>query len=588
MSHPGTATLTEKALELIKRGDLAAAKSMYEQICALDSQDAKARTMLGMIQARAGDLTSAENVLRQALALQPDSFQAYMNLANALVPQGKLDEAAECFRNTLRLKPELAEAYVGLAFVLQAQSNYRESVANCQEALRIKPDFPGAHHVLAVSLVALGEWDEAVLSFERALRLKPDYVDAHLGLASVLLTQGKTEAARASCDRALQLDSANIDAIALAANIAKRMGDTEKAFRLLAPLVKNGVQQVNVAVAFAMISKDLGRQSEAIALMEKTLDSNPALSVTGRTNLHFNLGMLYDDTRQYDKAFFHYRQGNMLKPLSFDQADYARLVERIIAMHTPESMAQLPRARVHSDRPVFIVGMVRSGTTLVEQILSSHPDVYGAGELPDITGITRALPGFLGTGDCYPECMLRLTQEAADVMARRYIDRLAQIAPNATRVTDKLPGNFMYLGLIESLFPGARVIHCMRDPVDTCLSAYFQDFSNNHPYAYDLSNLGAFYRGYLKLMAHWRKVIHLPLLEIKYEDLIADQERVTRSLVEFCGLEWDNRCLQFHETRRFVGTASNDQVNRPLYKHSVGRWKNYERFIGPLLAALNK
>lgn len=588
MNHPSTATLTEKALELIKRGDLAAAKGLYEQICALDSQDAKARMMLGMIQARTGDLTNAENVLRQALALQPNSFQAYMNLTNTLVLQGELNEAADCFRIALRLKPELAEAYVRLAFVLAVQSKYRESVANCQKALRITPDFPGAHHIIAVSLAALGEWDEAVLSFERALRLNPDYVDAHLGLASVLLTQGKTEAARASCDMALQLDSANIDAIALAANIAKRLGDTEKAFRLLSPLVENGVLQVNVAVAFAMISRDFGRQSEAIALMEKTLDSDPALSVTSRTNLHFNLGMLYDDTRQYDKAFFHYRQGNMLKPLTFDQADYARLVDRIIAIHTPESMVRLPRAHVHSDRPVFVVGMVRSGTTLVEQILSSHPDVYGAGELPDITEITLALPGFLGTGDRYPECLPKLTQEAADVMARRYLDRLTQIAPQARRVTDKLPGNFMYLGLIELLFPGARVIHCMRDPVDTCLSAYFQDFSSSHPYAYDLSNLGAFYRGYLKLMAHWRKVIHLPLLEIKYEDLIADQERVTRSLVEFCGLEWDNRCLQFHETKRFVGTASNDQVNRPLYKHSVARWKNYERYLGPLLAALSE
>jgi tetratricopeptide (TPR) repeat protein len=413
-------------------------------------------------------------------------------------------------------------------------------------------------------------------------------VDAHLGLASVLLTQGKPEAARESCDKALQLDPANIDAIALSAYIAKRMGDTEKAFRLLAPLVQRGVEQVNVSVTFATVSRDLSRQAKAIELMEKTLGSNPALSVTGRTNLHFNLGMLYDNTRQYDKAFYHYRQSNMLKPLTFDQADYARLIERIIAIHSPESMARMPRARVHSDRPIFIVGMVRSGTTLVEQILSSHPDVHGAGELPAITEITRTLPAFLGTADRYPECLPKLNQEAADVMARRYVDRLAQIAPQAKRVTDKLPGNFMYLGLIELLFPGARVIHCMRDPVDTCLSAYFQDFSSNHPYAYGLSNLGAFYRGYLRLMAHWRKVIRLPQFEIKYEDLIADQERVTRSLVEFCGLEWDNCCLQFHETKRFVGTASNDQVNRPLYKQSVARWKNYEQYLGPLLAALRE
>jgi hypothetical protein len=248
----------------------------------------------------------------------------------------------------------------------------------------------------------------------------------------------------------------------------------------------------------------------------------------------------------------------------------------------------MPRARVQSDRPIFIVGMVRSGTSLVEQILASHPAVYGAGELPDVTEITRALPGLLGTDDRYPEFLPILNQEAVDSMACRYLDRLNQIAPGAMRVTDKMPGNFMYLGLIELLFPGARIIHCMRDPVDTCLSAYFQDFSNNHPYAYDLSNLGAFYRGYLKLMAHWRKVLHLPLLEVRYEDLVADQERISRTLIEFCGLEWDSRCMQFHDSRRFVETASHDQVNRPLCHHSIARWKNYERHLAPLLAELNK
>ena len=533
-------------------------------------------------------MSSTEIQLRQALASQPNSFAAYMNLANVLVPLGKLDEAADCYRNALRLNPKLAEAYIRLAFVLQAQSNYRDSMTNCREALNINPNFPGAHQIIAISQVALGEWDEAVLSFGRALQLKPDYVDAHLGLASVLLTQGKPEEALASCNKALQLDPANTDAIALAATIAKRTGDVDKAFRLLSPLVVNGVQQVNVAVTFAMVSKDLGRQAEAIALMEKTLDSGPALSVTARTNLHFNLGMLYDDIHQYDKAFHHYQQGNRLKPLTFDQADYARLIERIIAVHTPEFMERLPRARAHSDRPVFVVGMVRSGTTLVEQILSSHPDVFGAGELPDITGIIRTLPGFLGTDDRYPECLPNFTQEAADVMASRYLDRLAQLAPDSIRVIDKLPGNFMYLGLIELLFPGARIIHCRRDPVDTCLSAYFQDFSSNHPYAYDLSNLGSFYRGYLKLMTHWRNVIRLPLFEISYEDLVEDNERVIRSLVEFCGLGWDDRCLNFYETRRFVGTASNDQVNRPLYRESMQRWKNYERYLQPLLNALNR
>jgi tetratricopeptide (TPR) repeat protein len=607
---------------LLPQGKLDEAATCYETVLRQQPELAAGWFMLGRTRRQQGQYGEAERCYRETIRLNPALPGAWVDLGNALRAQGKASEAvsvfreaatrpvahagvhyqvgcalqdlgqfndaADCFRNALRLKPDLAEAYVRLALVLQTRSDYSGAIANCEQALRIKPDLAEAHHVLAVSFVALDSWDEAVSSFERALHIRPDYADAHLGLASVMLALGKPDQARASCEKALALDPANIDAIALAAYIAKRAGETEKAYRLLYPLVERGVLRANVAVTLATISKDLGRQFEAIALMEKTLGSDPALSDAARINLHFNLGMLYDDTKQYDRAFFHYQQGNMLKPLSFDRANFERIVEGIVAVHTPEFMARMPRARVQSDRPVFIVGMVRSGTSLVEQILSSHPDVHGAGELPDITRIARELPGILGSSDRYPGCMPGLTREIADTQATRYLDRLSRFSSSARRVTDKLPGNFMYLGLIELLFPGARVIHCRRDPVDTCLSAYFQDFSNNHPYAYDLANLGVFYRGYLKIMAHWRKVIRLPLLEINYEDLIADQERVSRSLVEFCGLEWDNRCLQFHETRRFVGTASYDQVNRPLYKQSVARWKNYERHLGPLLAELNQ
>jgi len=198
------------------------------------------------------------------------------------------------------------------------------------------------------------------------------------------------------------------------------------------------------------------------------------------------------------------------------------------------------------------------------------------------------LPGMLKTSISYPECLSQLSQEHIDNLAQSYLNHLSEISPDARRVIDKLPGNFMHLGLIEILFPDACVIHCMRDPVDTCLSAYFQDFSSNHPYAYDLSNLGAYYQGYKKVMAHWRKVIHLPLFELNYEDLIANQEDISRALVDFCGLDWDDRCLQFHENKRFIRTASYDQVNRPLYKQSIARWKHYESYLEPLQSALNE
>jgi len=246
----------------------------------------------------------------------------------------------------------------------------------------------------------------------------------------------------------------------------------------------------------------------------------------------------------------------------------------------------MPRASVRSDRPVFIVGMPRSGTSLIEQILASHPQVFGAGELTDIVRLPLSLHTMLGTERKYPQCLSLLTQDRIDTFAQHYLDKLASLSPDASRVIDKMPGNFMHLGFIELLFPDARIIHCMRDPLDTCLSCYFQDFSRSHPYSYDLENLGAFYNEYRKIMQHWRSVLSIPMYEIQYEELVADQEMKSRELVEFCGLEWDERCLNFHETKRYVGTASYDQVRQPMYKKSAGRWKNYENRIDVLKKSL--
>jgi tetratricopeptide (TPR) repeat protein len=564
------------------------AEDAYRGALRIKPDFALAAVQLGNALRAQGKTADAIASFRKAIEINPDNADIHYNFGLALQDCGRFEEAIASYRNALRLKPDRADIYVWLASAHQAKSDYPEAIANCQEALRLKPDYAEAHHGLAVSLIAMGRQDEAVLSYQQAVRFKPDYADAYLGLAVTSMTLNNPEAASSYCDKALQLEPTNANAVALAANIAKHRGDTERAFQLLSPLLDARVEQVNVSLAFAIISKDLGRQEQAIAMMEKHLAAGNILGVSSRSNLHFALGKLYDGIKQYDKAFSHYQQGNALKTLTFDQTEYAHHIERHIAIHSHDFMAHMPRASVISDRPVFIVGMVRSGTSLVEQILSSHPDVHGAGELPDIIQITNGLQDFLGAGAPYPECLPLLKQEHLDALSQHYLEHLKQISPDARRVVDKMPGNFMHLGLIEMLFPEARVIHCMRDPVDTCLSAYFQDFSRSHPYAYDLSNLGAFYRAYLKVMAHWRKILRLPLFELQYEDLIANQEQVSRALIEFCGLEWDDRCLQFHETQRFVGTASYDQVNRPLYKQSVARWKRYERHLGPLLAALKE
>ncbi|MBI3462463.1 MAG: sulfotransferase [Planctomycetes bacterium] len=237
--------------------------------------------------------------------------------------------------------------------------------------------------------------------------------------------------------------------------------------------------------------------------------------------------------------------------------------------------------------PVFVVGMPRSGTTLVEQILASHPDVFGAGELPDIPSIVDTLPRYAPNQMRYPGCLAFLGPPVIRGFADAYLKRVRTLDATSERVVDKWPLNYLHLGLMALLFPRARIVHCRRDPLDTCLSCYFQRFRGDHEYSYDLAHLGSYYRTYERLISHWREVLPMPVLELHYEALIDDPQATSERLLAFCGLSWQERCLRFHESPRPVSTASNWQVRHPLYRSAVQRWRNYEAHLGPLRDALS-
>ena len=329
-------------------------------------------------------------------------------------------------------------------------------------------------------------------------------------------------------------------------------------------------------VTHARFARRDGDPRSVADLLERrvaAVDLNPR----ERALLLFELGHLYDHLGAYDTAFARFQTANRLRRPAFDRAGFARLIEGLIAAGS-DGVQATNRSTV----PVFIVGMPRSGTSLVEQILASHPAVFGAGELNDLPRLVAEIsPG-------YPGGLTELTAADLDRSAERHLARLASLGHGAERVTDKLPGNFLHLGIIARLFPGARIVHCLRDPLDTCLSCYFHDFGGIHPYAYDLGDLGFAYRQYECLMDHWRSTLPLPILEVRYEDLIADQEGMSRALVAFVGLDWRDECLQFHRTPRLVHTASYDQVRRPLYTSSVGRARHYYPHLGRLVEALQK
>ncbi|MHB8256705.1 MAG: tetratricopeptide repeat protein [Acidiferrobacterales bacterium] len=618
--------LANLALALRELGRSEEALPHCQRAVTLQPGLAEAHNTLGLLFMDQGRTTQALECFRQATALRPQYAEAHFNLGLCHQALGNLAEAQACFQQAIRWRPDYPEAHSRLGAVLISVGKREEAVHSYQCLVHLRPDAAQAHRDLGVLLASLHRWDEAISHYRRAIELKPDYADAyndlgnalldsdpspksaeqgaecfrealrykpeapgfHLSLAMALTDIGRYDEADASYRSALHLKPDFPLAAAGLAMLLERKGDFEASYALLKPLVDAGTDNIYVALSYAALAGRFDCRAQAAVLLERMLQQprDERQQVDG----HFALGKLYDELQDYPRAFEHFRHANSLDPRQFDEKQYLRDFDTLIGLFCPERIRHRPRASNRSKLPVFIVGMPRSGTSLTEQILASHPLVYGAGELPDITNIVSRLQADLGASNPYPQCLDALTGRNIDPIAQRHLDRLVRFSSDAVRVTDKMPHNFLYLGLIDLLFPGARIIHCLRDPVDTCLSIYVQPFNGHfnalHPYAHDLRSLGRYYRLYQRLMAHWKSVVRVPLMEFQYEELVDNQEAMSRRLVEFCELDWDDRCLRFHETARVVKTASHDQVRRPIYRKSVARWKNYEQFLGPLIDAL--
>jgi hypothetical protein len=323
--------------------------------------------------------------------------------------------------------------------------------------------------------------------------------------------------------------------------------------------------------------------------MESLMATEASLSVEDRTELHFALGKAYDEIGRHADAFSHWQDGNALKrrAIAYDEAAAFRTMNRIEAVFSTEVVRRHENGGHPSAAPIFIVGMPRSGSTLIEQILASHPQVLGAGELKHFGRAVKWVQQISADHRPFPDLVLSLTQQQVHDLGERYLAALGRLPPSVVRVTDKMPMNFTFVGLIHLALPNAVIIHAYRDPVDTCLSCFSKLFADEQNYAYDLAELGRYYGHYRKMMSHWSRVLPSGrILDVRYEDVIADLEGQARRIVAHCGLEWDPRCLAFHQTVRPVRTASAVQVRQPLYNSSVARWHPYKDFLQPLLSEL--
>jgi hypothetical protein len=468
-----------------------------------------------------------------------------------------------------------------------ARGQYREALAQFAAVLRQQPDVAAHCHRTGLALWRLGQNEAARRQFQNAIRLNPSDAQSHGELGRVLLAMGQIGPALEHATTATHLAPTDAGlAIALAA-VLEASGRREEAFAIVDRQERAGHSTTDLAMVMARLSRGNRCESRALSLIETLLKRKPSVSNREASALHFAAANLLDGQEQYDAAFTHATSANELRGSNYDAAQTEKSFQGFIDYFSPTVMARLPAATHGSELPVFIVGMPRSGTSLVEQILASHPAVHGGGELDWIGRLFETAVQRLSFGsEPSLSAFDQMTESDANALAAEYLGQLTALKPGAIRITDKMPTNFVHLGFIDRLFPQARIIHCRRDAMDVGLSCFMTDFAAGYEFSFSQSGIGHFHRQYERLMSHWKQALTVRMIDVQYEELVNDVEGQARRMVEFLGLSWDAKCLAFHANDRFTGTASHAQVRRPIYRSSVGRWKHYEKFLAPLKAAL--
>lgn len=557
----------------------------YNKALKQSPNDAGALNNLGNVLFVTGHIEDAITNFQQSLKHRPNYALAYYNLGNALFEKGDADRAENNYLHAIKYSPDSIGARVQLGNLLRLRGKLDGSLSQLLEAIKLNSNSIEANASIGLTLLERGNLEQAIHYLKKTVDLKPESENHYLSLARAQRMQGRFKDALNSYKKCQEFSPENIAAISGQADIFQRVGELDKSYKLIRPLIDSHRSDIRAAIVYTRLCDYFGDRVEAerllLSLMEKD-DANPQNIIVG----NYALGHLFDKSKNYEQAFKCFKSANKLTLYPYECATHQAHVDKLIAAFNPDVFHKTPSSTIDTELPIFIVGMPRSGTSLVEQILASHPSVFGAGELNDMNDQIFMLDQLPEIYSHYPDCLKNMTNIVVNKMSKQFIDRLRRFSINADRITDKMPSNFIHLGLIAILFPKAHVIHCTRNPLDTCLSIYFQSFSGAHPYATDLANISDYYLQYVKLMEHWKRVLPINILDVKYEDLVGDIKPVSKQLIDYCGLEWDERCLSFHKTSRTIATASYDQVRKPLYKESVGRWRNYNHFIGPLKSAL--
>ncbi len=560
-------------LTLARLGRLAEAEQLLREFHTRHPGHRDATLALGRILAGKGDTETAIAIIEAYCRQQPGDVAALLALGTIHLDSGQTRDAWRVCDQAAKTEPAGADMLFFKAMLLTHEGRFAEAKDAYEQLDRMHPGNPRVLMALCQVCSELAEEDASIAYARAVLKLDPGNIEALLTLSSAMMYRDTTEA-WSYLEQATAIAPKEPAVLVRRGEMLEFTGDKLRAWEYVRAIIESGSTNMRAARVAASVAPTIGKLEEAIAHLER-LVNRPGISSSDHGILRFTLASLCDKAKQYDRAFEHAILANQMKNVLHDDNIHITQANQLRAVYSAAGIASLPRSSVRSELPLFIVGMPRSGTSLVEQILSCHSKIHARGETSDIPSITETIPN-------YPDGARNLAPEKLDALADSHIRRLHEISSTAARFTDKLPGNFLLLGLIYQLFPGARVLNCRRDPRDVCLSNFMTDFSGGHEHSYNLESLARTCKVYQELMEHWKQVLPIPILDVRYEELVTDPRAQIEKILKFCELNWEDACIDFHKSSRQVITASYDQVRQPLYTKSVARWKNYARHLEPV------
>ena len=606
-----------------KAGNLDAAANALRRAISIDAKSAQAQNNLGIVYYDQHDYEKAAEHYRAAIALDDHYAEAHNNMGNALRALGDSEAALGEYERAIELRDNYAEAYNNMGTALRDKQQLEEAEFSYRRALQIRPNYIEAASNLSTLLIQQKRYDDALRSLGDILKLQPKHVPTLVTVARAQLMRGAHATAERAAKMALEEEAESAEAYTVLGQIYHELDRFDESLVNFETALKFKPESLEALNFYGITLKSLGRMDEARAMFAKALELQPdaigaysnivdlenfskddrlfnaMIGILGKAKdpneerymaLHFALGKAYEDMKEYPKSLEHYTIGAKLKRaiLKYDEADVFGFFDSIRQTFNEEYFAKRPYEGIPTSLPIFIVGMPRSGSTLTEQIISSHPDVYGAGEIKLLSVCLGNLRQKFPNIPRFPQMALAMKPHQYASVANAYLTELSAMSATALRITDKLLTNYYFVGFINTLFPNAKIIHTMRNPVDTCLSAYSKLFKDDMPHSYDLAEIGRYYKKYEELMAHWRHVLPAGvMLDVQYENVVEDAETNAKRIVEFLGLQWNDACLDFHKSDRPIKTASVSQVRKPIYGSSVKRWERYGDGLKPLVDALN-